>query len=209
MDSSFFTHQTNSPNKFRNKALYLNQYTFYPLMEELEKHTYPIGRLVMAEEYTPRALNAWISSIRSVPLLLDYCIENLDEAQLNTPYREGGWTIIQVIHHVADSHMNAYIRFKLALTEDKPTIKPYEEKLWAELPDVFDVPLNVSITLIHALHRRWTSLLMALSNEDWNREYFHPESQQYVSLWQVANIYSWHGKHHAEQIISLRKRMGW
>lgn len=177
--------------------------------DHLEKHSYPIGRFVPAETYTPRLLEAWIGSIRSIPLLLDYCIENLDEAQLNTPYREGGWTIVQVIHHIADSHMNAYVRLKLALTEDKPTIKPYEEQLWAELPDVFDVPVNVSITLIHALHRRWTSMLVLMKDEDWTREYYHPASQQYMPLWQMTNNYSWHGKHHAEQILSLRKRMGW
>jgi len=179
-------------------------------MEDLqEKYSYPIGRLVPAETYTEKSLTQWIGSIQSIPLLFDYCIENLDEAQLNTPYREGGWTIIQVIHHVADSHMNAYIRLKLALTEDRPTIKPYEEKLWAELPDVTGVPLNVSITLIHALHRRWTSMLLHMKEEDWTREYFHPGDQSYVPIWQMTHGYSWHGKHHAEQILSLRKRMNW
>lgn len=174
-----------------------------------EKFSYPIGRFVPAETYTPQSLKAWISSIRSVPLLLDHCIENLDEAQLNTPYKPGGWTVIQVIHHIADSHMNAYIRLKKALTEDRPTISPYDEKLWAELPDVTDVPINVSITLVHALHRRWTAVLDQMKDEDWTREYYHPASQEYMPLWQMTNQYHWHGKHHAEQIRSLRKRMGW
>lgn len=179
-------------------------------MEDLhEKHSYPTGRFIPAETYNEQLLTAWIGSIRSVPLLLDYCIENLDEAQLNTPYRDGGWTVIQVIHHIADSHMNAYIRLKRALTEERPVISPYDEKLWAELPDVADVPVNVSITLIHALHRRWTSVLMQLTDEQWTREYYHPGSGEYVPLWQMTNNYSWHGKHHAEQIIALRKRMGW
>ena len=174
-----------------------------------EAHQYPIGRLLLAESSTPQLLEKWIGAIRSVPLLYDYCIENLDEAQLNTPYREGGWTINQVVHHVADSHMNAYIRFKLALTEDRPAIKTYDEKLWAELPDVNDVPLNVSVTLIHALHRRWVSVLVQMKEEDWKREFYHPGSHSYVSLWQMINTYAWHGKHHAEQILSLRRRMGW
>ncbi|SEA65714.1 YfiT family bacillithiol transferase [Pedobacter hartonius] len=174
-----------------------------------EEHSYPIGRFIPAETYTPQLLERWIGSIRSVPLLFDYCIENLDEAQLNTPYRPGGWTTVQVIHHVADSHMNAYIRLKLALTENRPEIKPYDEKLWAELPDVADVPLNVSITLIHALHRRWVSVLVQMKEEDWTREYYHPAANAYVPLWQMTNNYHWHGKHHAEQILSLRKRMGW
>ena len=151
----------------------------------------------------------WIGLIESIPLVLDYCIENLDEAQLNTPYRPGGWTIIQVIHHLADSHMNAYIRLKLALTEDKPVIKPYDENAWAVLPDVSAVPVNVSITLIHALHRRWASMLHLMTAEDWEKGYFHPADQKFVPLWQMTSLYSWHGKHHVEQILSLRKRMGW
>jgi hypothetical protein len=174
-----------------------------------EEHIYPIGRFKPAESYTERNLVSWIGAINSIPLLLDYCIENLDEAQLNTPYRPGGWTIVQVIHHIADSHMNAYIRLKLTLTEDKPVIKPYEEKLWAELADVKEVPVNVSITLIHALHRRWCAVLFQLSEDEWKREYYHPADQLYVPLWQMTNMYSWHGKHHAEQILSLRKRMNW
>lgn len=179
-------------------------------MEDLiEKYSYPIGRFVPAESYSPRTIAQWIASIRSIPLLLDTCIENLDEAQLNTPYRPGGWNIIQVVHHIADSHMNAYVRLKLTLTEDKPVIKPYEEQLWAELPDVTEVPLNVSITLAHALHRRWTSVLSQMKDEDWLREYYHPGDKIYVPLWQMTNMYHWHGKHHTQQILSLRKRMDW
>lgn len=174
-----------------------------------ELYSYPIGRYIPAETFSARSITKWIGSIQSIPKLFDYCIENLDEAQLNTPYRPGGWTIIQVIHHVADSHMNAYIRLKLALTEDKPVIKPYDENLWAVLPDVQDVPVNVSITLLHALHSRWSSLLLQLKDEDWNRSYFHPSDQQYVPVWQMTGLYSWHGKHHAEQILALHQRMGW
>lgn len=174
-----------------------------------EAHSYPTGRFLPAEGYTALSLKTWIAAIQSVPLLLDYCIENLDEDQLKTPYREGGWTVNQVIHHIADSHMNAYIRLKMALTEDRPVIKAYDEKLWAELPDVDEVPVNVSITLIHALHRRWTSLLLNLTDEEWSKTYYHPVSQEYVPLWQMTNMYSWHGRHHAEQILSLRKRNGW
>lgn len=177
--------------------------------ESLEILSYPIGRFKPAPAFDEDSLASWIGSIRTIPLLLDYCIENLDEAQLNTSYRPGGWTIIQVIHHLADSHMNAYVRLKLALTEDKPTVKPYNEKLWADLPDVGDVPLNVSITLIHALHRRWVSVLQQLSPEEWLKEYYHPENDEYVPIWQMTNHYNWHGRHHAEQILALRKRMNW
>lgn len=175
----------------------------------LEELMYPIGRFVPATKYSPSNLASWIGGIRSAPLLYDYCIQNLDEAQLNTPYRPGGWSIIQVIHHVADSHMNAYIRSKLALTEHEPTISPYDENLWAELPDVSLVPVNMSITLLHALHSRWATLLDNINDKDWTRTYYHPGNKEYMPIWQMVNQYNWHGTHHAEQIISLRKRLGW
>ena len=128
-------------------------------MDTLEQIKYPTGRYVQATEHTPQSLNAWISAIEALPSWLDPCIENLDEGQLETPYRDGGWNARQVIHHLADSHMNAYIRLKLALTEDNPVVKPYDENLWSELYDVKAVPVNISITLLHALHRRWSVLL--------------------------------------------------
>lgn len=177
--------------------------------DSLESLKYPIGRFIPAADYDEDKLASWTGTIRSLPLLLDYCIQNLDEPQLNTPYRPGGWNIIQVVHHMADSHMNAYIRLKLALTEETPVITPYEEQLWAELPDVTFVPLNVSITLLHALHRRWTTVLDSLTPEQWERQYYHPGNKEHVPLWQMTNNYSWHCSHHAEHILSLRKRMGW
>lgn len=175
----------------------------------LEELMYPIGRFKPGAKLSADNLESWIGGIRSAPLLFDYCIENLDEEQLNTPYRPGGWNVIQVVHHVADSHMNAYVRLKLALTEESPTISPYEEKLWAELPDVVHVPLNVSITLLHALHRRWSTLLDHLKEEDWQRTYYHPANKAQVPIWEMTQMYAWHGAHHAEQILSLRKRMAW
>src|SRR4051812_17339764 len=125
-------------------------------MEHLQ---YPIGRYKKPDGYTPELINEWIRTLQALPSWMDACIENLDEHQLQVPYRDGGWTIQQVVHHVADSHMNAYIRLKLALTEDNPTIKPYNEKAWAELADVRIVPVNVSVTLIHALHRRMVAIM--------------------------------------------------
>jgi hypothetical protein len=181
----------------------------YGMEDSMEVLMYPTGRFIPAASYSADNLASWIGGIRSVPLMYDYCIQNLDEAQLNTPYRPGGWNVIQVVHHVADSHINAYVRLKLALTEDKPTISPYNEQLWAELPDVNQVPLNVSITLLHALHRRWTVLLDNLEEKDWSREYYHPGNKEYMPIWQMTNQYNWHGTHHAEQILALRKRMGW
>ena len=175
----------------------------------LESLMYPIGRFTPADSYNESNLNSWIGGIKTVPRLFDICIENLDESQLKVPYRPEGWNVAQLVHHVADSHMNAYIRLKLALTEDKPSISPYNEKLWAELPDVTHVPLNMSVTLLHALHARWAALLESLVGVDWKRTYYHPENKEYVAIWQMTQHYSWHSAHHAQQIISLRKRMGW
>lgn len=178
-------------------------------MDTLEQIKYPIGRYKAPTEFTPQLINGWIAAIEALPSWLDPCIENLDEAQLETPYRDGGWNARQVIHHLADSHMNAYIRLKLALTEDNPVVKPYDENLWSELYDVKTVPVNISITLLHALHRRWVAQLGSLSDTDWKRTYFHPEQNKSVPIWQMTALYAWHGRHHMEQIRSLRERMGW
>ena len=177
--------------------------------ESHEQLAYPVGRYEPPDKYPPEMQTEWIASIEALPRWMDLCIENLDAEQLDTPYRPGGCTINQVIHHVADSHMNAYISLKLALTEDSPVIKPYDEKLWAELPDVETVPVNVSITLLHALHRRWVQILRNMSPEDWERTYFHPEHEKYVPLWEMTDLYAWHGRHHMEQIRGLRNRMNW
>lgn len=174
-----------------------------------EQYRYPIGRYEVPERYMPELQNEWIAAIEALPSWLDLCIENLDEYQLETPYRPGGWNARQVIHHIADSHMNAYIRLKLALTEDNPVIKPYDENLWAQLPDVETVPVNISITLLHALHRRWGQTLRNMQPEDWERCYYHPEHERYVPLWELADHYAWHGRHHMEQIRQLRQRMNW
>ncbi len=179
------------------------------MSEELEQLRYPIGRHVRPDSYTTKDLNEWISVLGALPEWLDHCIENLDAAQLETPYRPDGWTVNQVIHHIADSHINAMVRLKLALTEDKPTILPYKEALWANLPDVANTPVNVSITLIHALHRRWVVVLQNLKPEDWLREYYHPEDKEDVPIWVMTSMYAWHSRHHMEHVRQLRERMGW
>lgn len=170
---------------------------------------YPIGKYTTPDEYNPEMQNDWISIIEAAPSWLDPCIENLDEEQLKTPYRPGGWSITQIIHHLADSHMNAYIRLKLALTEDNPIVKPYMEALWGELPDNDIVPANVSITLLHALHRRWGATLRNMAPQDWERTFYHPEQDRNIPVWELADIYSWHSRHHMEQIRGLRSRMNW
>jgi hypothetical protein len=177
--------------------------------DTLEQLKYPIGKFQKSSKFDPGQTNQWISAISALPAWLDGCIENLDEHQLKTPYRPGGWTVAQVIHHVADSHMNAYIRLKLALTEDIPVVKPYKEALWAELPDVHIVPVNVSSTLLHALHKRWVQTLRSMQHADWERSYYHPEHKRNVPLWEMTELYAWHGRHHTEHIKQLRHRMNW
>ncbi|MBV4358412.1 YfiT family bacillithiol transferase [Pinibacter aurantiacus] len=174
-------------------------------MEDLR---YPIGKFE-PQPFSIEQLKRWADDIRYLPDLLENAILNLDEAQLQTPYRDGGWTIQQVVHHVPDSHMTAYIRFKLALTEDNPTIKPYDEAAWALLPDVENIPINISITLLHALHNRWHNLVINIKDEDWNRTVFHPEHNKEISLWNLLGMYAWHGKHHVMHVVRLRERMNW
>ncbi|HTL10756.1 MAG TPA: putative metal-dependent hydrolase [Chitinophagaceae bacterium] len=169
---------------------------------------YPIGKYA-PQPYTERQKKDWLNDIKFLPQSLENSLLNLDEAQQLTPYREGGWTVKQVVHHVADSHINAYCRFKLGLTEDNPTIRPYEEKLWAELSDTHALPTNVSITLLYALHTRLHELLSNLQEKEWERSVFHPASQQQMTLWYLLGSYAWHGRHHVAHITSLRERMGW
>lgn len=177
--------------------------------DHLEDLKYPIGRYQMPDRYEPEMQSEWINAIEALPNWLDAVVENLDASQLDIPYREGGWTINQVIHHLADSHMNAFCRLKLTLTEENPVVKPYQEALWAELPDVLETPCNVSITLLHALHRRFGQALRNMTPEDWERTYYHPEHERYIPLYELADSYAWHGRHHMEQIRKLRKRKNW
>lgn len=179
------------------------------MTDDLEALRYPLGRFSRPDGYNEALLKDWIARIEILPRYLDPLIENLDAAQLEVPYRDGGWTVQQVIHHVADSHMQAYGRLKLALTEENPVVKPYDENRWAELPDVQDVPVNVSITLLHALHRRWAAALRLLQAGDWERAYIHPEQNRAVPIWEMTALYAWHGRHHVEQVRLLRERMGW
>lgn len=170
---------------------------------------YPIGKFEV-KSYSVELKDKWINDIRFLPNDIEMAIQSFDEYQLDTPYRDGGWTVKQLVHHVADSHMNAYIRFKLALTEDNPTIKPYEEAEWAKLPDTFSVPVNVSVTLLHALHIRWTVINENITEDQFiSRTVFHPEHQKQMSLWDLLGMYAWHSKHHAAHIKNLKEQKGW
>lgn len=174
----------------------------------IENLRYPIGRYQPAP-FTQQQKEKWLLDLQFLPTELELAVQDLDEAQLLTPYRDGGWTVQQLVHHIADSHMNAYTRFKLGLTETNPAIRPYDEKEWAKLNDVTTVPINVSITLLHALHRRWVVMLTDLTDEQWQRTVFHPEHKNEMTLWFMLGMYSWHGRHHLKHITSLRERMGW
>lgn len=169
---------------------------------------YPIGKYE-AKPYSEQQKQAWLLDLQFLPEALERAINNLDEAQLDTPYRDGGWTVKQLVHHVADSHMNAYIRFKLGLTEDKPTIKPYEEQDWALLADNDLVPINVSLTLLHALHLRWVATIKDLTEEQWNRSVVHPAANREMSLWFLLGLYAWHSNHHVAHITTLRENKQW
>lgn len=174
-------------------------------MEDLR---YPIGRY-QPMPFSQQQLQDWLIDIQYLPQHLENAVLNLDERQLDTPYRAEGWTVRQVVHHVADSHTNACIRFKLGLTEDNPTIKPYDENAWAKLNDTAVVPINISLTLLHALHTRWMAVLQSIKEEEWERTVVHPEHGRQMTLWYLLGLYAWHGRHHTAHITSLRERMGW
>jgi uncharacterized damage-inducible protein DinB len=174
----------------------------------MDKLKYPIGKYI-EQPFSEALLKEWLLNIQALPQHIESAITNLDEAQLDTPYREGGWTVKQVVHHVADSHMNAYTRFKLGLTEDVPVIKTYNEKAWAEMVDTKNVPINISITLLYALHKRWHEILKNISSAEWNRTVFHPEQEKEITLWFLLGMYAWHSKHHVAHIMGLREREGW
>jgi uncharacterized damage-inducible protein DinB len=169
---------------------------------------FPIGKFHYEGIPTAQQRAGFISAIEQTPANMRSAIKGLSPEQLDTAYRDGGWTVRQVVHHVPDSHMNAYVRFKLALTEDEPTIKTYEEDRWAKLEDSKSTPIEISLALLENLHERWVRLLRSLSEEDWKRAFKHPELGL-VPLEKNLALYAWHGKHHTAHITELRKRMNW
>ena len=169
---------------------------------------YPIGKYEL-QPFSEALKEQWLTDIKFLPNAIENAVLNLDEQHLQTAYRDGGWTVHQVVHHVADSHMNAYIRFKLGYTENNPTIKPYEENDWTKLADVKNLPVNISITLLYALHQRWYEFLSCFTREDWEKTLIHPEHQKQFTLWYFLGSYAWHGRHHVAHINSLRERMNW
>ena len=169
---------------------------------------YPIGKFIWSGSSSAAERARRIDEIAAAPAALRKAVAGLAEEQVETPYRPDGWTIRQGVHHVPDSHMNAYVRFKLAMTEDAPTIKPYDEAAWAELADTKAVPLETSLVLLEAVHERWVALLRSFKDADWIRTFKHPDLGL-VPLEKNLAIYAWHGRHHVAHVTALRERMGW
>lgn len=174
-------------------------------MEDLR---YPTGKFHWPQSVSPGELSSMIAAIAVVPAQARDAVAGLNAAQLDTPYRDGGWTPRQMIHHVADSHINSYIRFRFALTEDAPTIKPYAEDRWAELADAKAGPVETSLAILDGLHARWTTLLRSFGEAEWARTFVHPENGV-MRLDLAVALYAWHGNHHITQIRRLRERMNW
>lgn len=170
---------------------------------------YPIGRFTFPQSATREETSAWIDDIAGTPKAVRDAVKGLTDARIETPYRPGGWTVRQVVHHLADSHINAYTRFKLALTEERPTIKPYDEAAWATLADSSVVPIGISLDLLEALHIRWVALLRAMRPEQMERGFVHPDHGRFIRLDAVLGLYAWHGRHHVAHITALREREGW
>lgn len=174
-----------------------------------ENERYPIGKFVLPALLSSATLKEWIVEIDIFPAMIAQEVSHLSDLQLDTPYREGGWTLRQVVHHCADSHINAFCRIKLTLTEEKPVIKPYDEAMWAELSDCKTLSVDVSLAILTGLHTRWTTLLNNLSDDERSRAFIHPELQKEVNIDEMVGQYAWHGKHHLAHITMLKRLKGW
>jgi len=177
-------------------------------MAELEQLRYPIGRWKRSRDPAAEQTRESIEAIADAPVALRRAVSGLSEEQLDTPYRPEGWTVRQVVHHFVDSHVNSYVRFRLAMTEQEPTIRPYDEKAWAELADAREAPIAISLHLADALHDRWTRLLRSFDETDLKRCYFHPDIGK-LNVVDTISTYAWHCRHHIAHVTSLRQRMGW
>ena len=179
------------------------------MSETLEQLRYPIGRWKWPDAATADDVRLWIAEIAALPAALRAAVDGLSDAQLDTPYRPDGWTVRQVVHHVADSHLNSQCRIRWALTEDQPTIKAYDQPAWASLSDARLSPIEPSLDLLEGLHKRWTALAESLSADELARTFLHPEHAQPLRIDKTLGMYAWHGKHHTAHIVSLRARNGW
>jgi uncharacterized damage-inducible protein DinB len=179
-----------------------------PTESSTQDRRYPVGKYKPPKQITAAERTEWLRELEELPENLKRAVAGLDDRQLDTPYRPGGWTIRQVVHHLPDSHLNSYSRFRFALTEDAPAIKSYDEAAWAELADAKTAPIEMSLSLLTALHARWITLLGSLSEADLKRTIRHPEWGE-INLDWMLGLYAWHGRHHLAHITSLREREGW
>jgi len=177
--------------------------------DELEKLRYPIGQYEKAEQMSEDQRQQCIHEIAVLPPKVSTALSKLTDDQLDTPYRPGGWTVRQVVHHLADSHMNGFIRLKLMLTEEFPTIKPYREELWAELPDGKTMPVESSLQILEGVHKRWAHALGSITELDLSRKYYHPQYVKEVRMDEYLGLYAWHGSHHLAHIVQLKEHKGW
>jgi exoribonuclease II len=177
-----------------------------PILAELQ---YPIGNFIIPTSFSPLEIKQWIKTLELLPAEIRKAVIGLNDKQLDTPYRDGGWTVRQVVHHVADSHMNCYCRIKLILTEDKPSIRPYLEAKWAELTEAKTAPVEISLNILDAVHKRMVMTLNNITIEDLDRMYYHPENKQTNPLKGLIALYDWHSRHHTAHITRLRQRMNW
>ena len=178
-------------------------------LEEIEQLKYPIGKFDIPQHITSEEIKKWITDISELPEKLNKAVRSLSKEQLDTPYRPEGWTLKQLVHHIADSHMSALLRFKWSLTEDEPTIKAYDEKAFADLYDSKFTPVEISLNFISALHAKWLILLENMSATDFERSFVHPQTGSRFKLKEILGHYSWHGKHHYAHLENLLKRKGW
>ncbi|MBC7555897.1 MAG: bacillithiol transferase BstA [Chryseobacterium sp.] len=178
-------------------------------MDNLEEKKYPIGKFQHPEKISDEEIVDHIKILKNFPKKLKHLVENLTDEQLDTPYRKGGWKIRQLIHHLADSHMNSFIRFKLALTEENPSIKTFDEKQWAELQDSFSMDIDSSLKILDGLHKRWVYELKCLTNKEFDHTFYHPEKKINISLKENLALYSWHCNHHLAHIKNLIKEKNW
>ena len=175
----------------------------------VEQLRYPIGKFAAPQEISEKQISDWINEIAAYPGKLKAAVTGLNDSQLDTAYRYEGWTLRQVVHHIADSHMNAYIRYKLAMTEDAPVIRPYKEKLWAECPEAKTAEPGISLDLVEAIHRRLVLFLRTLKASDFERTYSNPETGMVYTLKQACGLYAWHGEHHLQHILQTKKINNW
>jgi hypothetical protein len=193
----------------RNLVIYLIISNSYDMDYTIEKLKYPIGKYKAPEVISENQISDWIAQINDLPSKLRAAVSGLTDVQLNTPYRKEGWTLRQVVHHIPDSHMNGYIRFKVAITEENPVIRPYYENRWAECDEAKNADVNISIDLLESLHRRWVLFLRSLKYKDFEHSYIHPENKSTYILKEATGLYAWHGEHHLHHILSTRERNNW